>query len=82
MQPPAGQQLMSVCLVIMRPSLPTIACCVWCRGARLALDVARGVAFLHQLSIVHMDIKPGVSHRSSQQCSSQMQCSFSCKAVK
>ena len=44
-----------------------------CRGARLALDVARGVAFLHQLTIVHMDIKPGVSPRSSLQVSGQMQ---------
>ena len=33
----------------------------WYRGgARVALDVARALAFLHRQSIAHLDVKPAV----------------------
>ena len=31
-----------------------------CRGHQVALDLARGLAHLHQQNIVHLDIKSGV----------------------
>ena len=34
-------------------------CVCTCRGQAIALDVARGLAYLHQCNVLHLDIKSG-----------------------
>ena len=52
----------------MRAQAPLTVVFACCRGRHVALDIARGLHYLHSLKITHFDLESGELHKASQIC--------------